>query len=724
MIMFEGQCLRVALRDDGFAELCFDRRGEAINKFDVQTVDELRSATQAIRAGGTARGVLVTSAKDAFIVGADIFEFTALFAHPPAYIEAYIAKQNAVFTAFEDLDLPSVVAINGLALGGGLEMALVADARVMSDSAQVGFPEVSLGIFPGFGGTVRLPRVSAPGVAVEWIVSGQPQSARAALESGAVEAVVAPAALLGAALERLEYLVDTGEWRSRRRRRHGPFQADAAAFQRAAAAAARVAIQRPAALAAVELLKRAAPLSRDAALKLEHHEFAKIAGTQAAASLVQLFINDQAIRKKGKAYTKIARKVQRAAVIGAGIMGGGIAYTSAMRAIPVVMKDVSQKSLDQGVAEAKKLLSKRVSSGHMQPEKADAVLASIRPTLEYAGIESVDVVIEAVVEDIGVKKKVLAEVEQCVGADAIIASNTSSLSIAEMARGLLRPENFVGMHFFNPVPVMPLVEVIRGPLTSEAAAAAVAGYASAMGKTPVVVKECPGFLVNRILTPYMIGFLRAVHDGADYLAVDRVMESFGWPMGPAYLQDVVGLDTLLHVLRVISDGFAPRMRLDFPHAVELLVQHGRLGQKTAGGFYRYDVEPAGKPKKSVDSGTARLLASIQPRGPQPFSDAELLERLMLPMIVEAARCLEEGIAESAGEVDTSMVLGLGFPRYAGGPLKYADWLGIEHVASRCDQYKSLGRIYEPTDGMRALGAARKRFYDGFGRPAAASQALS
>jgi 3-hydroxyacyl-CoA dehydrogenase/enoyl-CoA hydratase/3-hydroxybutyryl-CoA epimerase/enoyl-CoA isomerase len=720
MIMFDGQCLRVGMRADGFVELCFDRRAEAINKFDVRTVDELQSATQAIRAAGNARGVLVTSAKDTFIVGADIFEFTALFAKSVQEIEAYIARQNAVFTAFEDLDLPSVVAINGLALGGGLEMALAADARVMSDSAQVGVPEVSLGIFPGFGGTVRLPRVTHAAAAIEWITSGKPQSARTALESGAVEAVVVPQALLSAAVERLEFLVASDEWRARRRRRHGPFQADAAAFQRAEAAAARTAAHQPAALAAIELLKRAAPLSRDAALKLEHHEFAKIARTQAAASLVQLFINDQAIKKKGKAYAKIARKVQRAAVLGAGIMGGGIAYTSAVRGIPVVMKDISQKALDLGVAEAGKLLSKQVSSGRMQSEKADAVLASIRPTLDYVSIESADVVIEAVVENIEVKKKVLAEVEQRVGADAIIASNTSSLSIAEMARGLRRPENFVGMHFFNPVPVMPLVEVIRGPLTSETAAAAVAGYASAMGKTPVVVRECPGFLVNRILTPYMIGFLRALHDGADYLAIDRVMESFGWPMGPAYLQDVVGLDTLLHVLRVISDGFTPRMRLDFPHAVELFVGHGRLGQKSGSGFYRYEADPTGKPKKSIDPATAPLLASIQPHGSQSLSDPEFLERLMLPMIVEAARCLEEGIAESAGEVDMSLVLGLGFPRYAGGPLKYADWLGMEHVVERCDKYKSLGGIYEPTDGMRAAAAARTRFYDSTSRAVAAS----
>src|SRR4051794_10237798 len=326
--MFEGRCLRVVCGADGIAELCFDRRGEAINKFDVSTVDELKSATALIRAADRVRGVLVTSAKEAFIVGADIFEFTALFAQPQAQIKEYIARQNAVFTAFNDLNVPSVVAINGLALGGGLEMALAADVRVMAASAHVGLPEVSLGIFPGFGGTVRLPRLIGAATAIEWITSGKPQNAQSAQAAGAVDAVVPSEALRNAALEQLQTLMRSNDWRVRRQRRHGAFQADSSVFQAAKLAAGRVAMHQPAALASVELLERAAGLSRDAALELEHAAFAKIAHTQAAASLVQLFINDQAIRKKARSRAKIARKVRRAGVVGAGIMGGGIAYSS------------------------------------------------------------------------------------------------------------------------------------------------------------------------------------------------------------------------------------------------------------------------------------------------------------------------------------------------------------------------------------------------------------
>jgi 3-hydroxyacyl-CoA dehydrogenase / enoyl-CoA hydratase / 3-hydroxybutyryl-CoA epimerase / enoyl-CoA isomerase len=708
--MFQGKSIRVELGSTGIAELCFDRQGESVNKLDVPTIHELEAATAAIRGSTAVRGVLVSSAKDVFIVGADIFEFTALFARSEAEIEAHIARQNAVFAAFEDLSVPIVTLINGLALGGGLEMALACDARVMAANTQIGLPEVSLGLFPGFGGTVRLPRITRSATAIEWISTGKPQNAQIALQAGAVDAVVAPEALRASAQELLTSLIASGEYRGRRVLRRGPVAPDAAIFLRAKESLAKGAVHQPAALVAVTLMERSAGLSRDEALKLEHREFAKIARTQAASSLVQLFINDQAIRKKGKAYAKVARQVQRAGVLGAGIMGGGIAYTSAVRGTPVVMKDIAQKALDLGISEARGLLGKQVETGRMSAEKADAVLKSIHPSLDYTGFESVDVVVEAVVEQMAVKKTVLSELERQVGPETILASNTSSLSIAEMSSVLQRPENFAGMHFFNPVPLMPLVEVIRGPRTSDQAAATIAGYASAMGKTPIVVRECPGFLVNRILTTDLLGFLRAVHDGADYLRIDQVMEGFGWPMGPAYLQDVVGMDTLLHVLEVISTGFADRMRITFTHAVQLMVQHKRLGQKSGVGFYRYEKDARGRPRKEIDPRTAELLASIRSGGPKQFTAEELQDRLMMPMVIEAVRCLEEGIAGSAAEVDMSLVLGLGFPRHVGGPLKYADWVGMKHITSRCDAYASLGPLYAVTEGMRNRATTNMKFY--------------
>lgn len=709
-MLYRGQSIRVELLAQNIAELCFDREGEAINKFDRRTVEELKAAAGAIAAASGVRGVLVTSAKNVFIVGADIFEFAELFVRSEAEIASFIAMQNTSFCALEDLPVPVVTAINGFALGGGMEQTLATDYRVMALGAQIGLPETGLGLFPGYGGTVRLPRLAGLAVAIGWISDGKPRSAEAALAAGVVDATAAPDALRTTALELLERTIASGEWRTRRERRHGGFAVDQAALEAARRQLGRTAKLYPAALAATELMAGSAGLGRDAALAQENQAFSRIARTQAASSMVQQFVNDQFIKGRGRTYAKIARPVRAAGVLGAGIMGGGIAYTSAVRGVPVVMKDIAQQALDLGVGEARKQLDKQVEGGRMQAAKAGAVLASIRPTLDYAGFESADVVVEAVVENLGVKKRVLAEVEQQVRADTIIASNTSSLSIGEIATALQRPEHFVGMHFFNPVPVMPLVEVIRGPQTSDVAAATIAGYATAMGKTPIVVQDCPGFLVNRILIAYMLGYLRALHDGADYQVVDAVMEQFGWPMGPAYLQDVIGMDTMKHVVEIIAAGYPERYHTDFPLATALMAERNRLGQKNGVGFFRYETDPKGKPKKVVDAETAALLSTLQPQGRREFSEAEIVDRLMLPMMVEAAICLEQGIAASAAEIDTALVLGLGFPRYAGGALKYSDWLGLAEVVRRCDRYAALGPLYQATSRMRAMAAAGERYF--------------
>lgn len=708
--MFEGESVRLRLLANGIAELCFDRRADAINKLDVRTIEELRAATEELYRHPGLRGVLVSSAKSGFIVGADTFEFAGLFARDENEIAAHIAGQNAVFRRFEDLGVPIVTAINGVALGGGLEMALASDCRLAARSAQVGLPEIKLGLFPGYGGTVRLPRLTSAAVAIEWVSSGTPRSAEQAAADGVVDAVTAPEELRDAALARLEALIASGEWRAQRARRHGPFQADQAALEQARARLENGARVQPAALAAVELMASSAALGRDQALEREHRAFGRIARTQAAASLVQLFVNEQLAKSKAKSYGKQTRSFRQIAVVGAGIMGGGIALTSASRGVPVLMKDIAAQALQQGMTEARRLLEKQVRAGRLPAEKAVAVLDTIRPQFGYEGFGALDLVIEAVVESMEVKKGVLAEIERHAAPGAIIASNTSSLSIGTMAEGLERPENFLGLHFFNPVPVMPLVEVVRGPRTSAGALAGAVGYAAALGKAPIVVRDCPGFLVNRIFTAYLLGCFGAMRDGADFRVVDQVMESFGWPMGPAYLQDVIGLDTLLKVVKVISAGYPHRMSFDSAIAPEFLVAGGRLGQKSGAGYYRYERDPQGKPKKLPDPQASALLAPLQADGPRPLTDEEIIERLMLPMIIEASLCLEEGVAESAQEIDLALVLGLGFPRHAGGPLKYCDWLGLGRVVGRCEAYRSLGPLYAPTERMRAMAARGSRYF--------------
>jgi 3-hydroxyacyl-CoA dehydrogenase / enoyl-CoA hydratase / 3-hydroxybutyryl-CoA epimerase / enoyl-CoA isomerase len=714
--MFQGQSIRVTKLAGGLAELCFDRSGEPINKFDGRTVQELGEAAAALARDGAVKGLLVTSAKDVFIVGADITEFGKNFASSEEDIAKWSFEANKVFSAVEDLPFPSVTAINGFALGGGMEMALSTDYRVMAATAQVGQPEVKLGIIPGFGGTVRLPRLIGADNAIEWIAGGEQVKADKALKDHAVDAVVAPDRLRDAALRMLQLAIDgKADWQARRAQKKGPLKLNPMesmmTFETAKGfIAGKAGKAYPAPVEAVKAMQKAASKSRDDALKIEGQAFAKLAKTTVADALIGLFLNDQFLKKKAKQAQKIAKPVKQAAVLGAGIMGGGIAYQSASRGTPIIMKDIKDEQLALGMSEANKLLSKQVERRKMTPEKAGDVLSKIRATLNYGDFGGVDIIVEAVVENPKIKKAVLAEVEKLVRKDCIIATNTSSISIDLLSEAMERKANFLGMHFFNPVHKMPLVEVIYGQHTSKEAIATVAAYASAMGKTPIVVKNCPGFLVNRVLFPYFGGFMAALRDGADFVKVDKVMEEFGWPMGPAYLQDVVGMDTSHHVGDVLAEGYPDRMGKTFRTALDVMYENKRYGQKNGVGFYKYETDPKGKPVKKPDPQSYELIKAVQPGGQKDMTDEEIVDRLMLPMIIETARCLEEGIVESVPEADMGLIMGIGFPPFRGGALKYADTLGLQAVVDKAAKYASLGKLYEPTAQMKEMAASGKKYY--------------
>jgi len=374
------------------------------------------------------------------------------------------------------------------------------------------------------------------------------------------------------------------------------------------------------------------------------------------------------------------------------------------------MKDVAQRQLDRGLEEVDQLLARQVSTGRVTVEGSQAVRSRITPQLDYLGFAQVDLVIEAVVENLAVKHAVLAEVEKAVAPDSIVATNTSSLRVDDLAAPLARPEQFVGLHFFNPVPMMPLVEVIQGSRTSDATLAAAVGYALALGKTPIVVKDCPGFLVNRLLTAYLLGFAGLVCDGADFVKVDRAMEAFGWPMGPAYLADVIGLDTMSHIIDVICAGYPQRMTPSALEPTKLMASHKRFGQKSGVGFYRYETDPNGRRRKVQQPDSHQLLAPGRKNGTRDFTDVEVVERMMLPMVLEAAVALEEGVVESPAALDTAMSLGLGFPKYAGGPLKYADWLGLDKVIELSTRYARIGPLYRASDQLRRMARRAERFY--------------
>ncbi|MDX1584822.1 MAG: 3-hydroxyacyl-CoA dehydrogenase NAD-binding domain-containing protein, partial [Thermoanaerobaculia bacterium] len=462
---FQGHSIQCFTLDGGVVELRFDLQGDSVNKFNRATLDELREAVALIAAEPDVTGLLVTSGKDAFIVGADITEFTETFKSPEDQLVSWILDVHRVFSTVEDFDFPSVTAINGFALGGGLEFALTTSYRVMASTAKVGLPETKLGIYPGFGGTVRLSRLVGADNAIEWIAGGSQYDAETAFKTGVVDAVVAPDKLREASLDLLgQAIAGERDWKARRLEKVSPLKLNLVesmmAFETAKGfVAGKAGPNYPSPVAAIKAIQRGASMERDDALKIEAKGFAKMAKTPTAANLVTIFLGDQYVNKVGKTMAKTAPKVESAAVLGAGIMGGGIAYQSASKGIPILMKDIVEKALELGMAEARKLLSKRVDRGKMTVDEMADILTRIRPTLSFGDFGDVDLVVEAVVENENVKKSFLAEVEDLVKEDAVLASNTSTISITRLGEGLKRPENFCGMHFFNPVHKMPLVEV-------------------------------------------------------------------------------------------------------------------------------------------------------------------------------------------------------------------------------------------------------------------------
>ncbi|WP_373183215.1 fatty acid oxidation complex subunit alpha FadB [Halomonas campaniensis] len=725
-MIYQGNAITVT-RGDDIATLTFDLKDESVNKLSSAVVAELDDAVKAIRAESGLKGLMLTSAKEAFIVGADITEFQGMFGKGSDFLVEMLERVHGIFNAIEDLPFPTVTAINGLALGGGCEVLLTTDFRVMSDQAQIGLPETQLGILPGWGGCVRLPRLIGADNAIEWIAGGTQNRADAALKVGAVDAVVPGEELEAAALDILAR-ANAGELDYRARRQEkcqpltlGPIE-QMMAFETAKGyVAGKAGPHYPAPVEAIKVIQKGAGEERARAQAIEAKAFAKLALSDVAYNLVGLFLNDQVVKKKGARFEKQARPVRQTAVLGAGIMGGGIAYQSASKGTPILMKDIKEDAIELGLKEARKLFAKQVERKKLTTEQMAEKLSNIRPTLSYGDFGNVDLVVEAVVENPKVKDAVLTEVEGRVGEETILASNTSTISITRLAQNLKRPENFCGMHFFNPVHRMPLVEVIRGEKTSDAAVAATVAYARAMGKTPIVVNDCPGFLVNRVLFPYFGGFSQLMAQGADFQRVDKVMEKFGWPMGPAYLLDVVGMDTAVHAGEVMAEGFPERMGSlggdgEQKSAIQAMFENDRLGQKNARGFYAYEEDRKGKPKKVRDEAAIELVKGVA-RESREFSDEEIISRMMVPLCLETVRCLEDDIVGSPAEADMALIYGIGFPPFRGGALRYIDAMGVDAFVKLADGLaEELGPLYAPTEKLRAMAAAGETFY---GAPAQA-----
>ena len=714
-MIYSSNAITVDLVEGSIAHLIFNLQDESINKLSKAVIGDLQDAVTAIEDNESVKALLISSAKDVFIVGADVTEFLAFFALADKELLQWIENAQALFSRIEDFPIPTVTCINGYALGGGCELALTTDYRVMANSARIGLPEVKLGIFPGWGSTVRLPRLIGADNALEWICSGDEKKAEEAFKQHAVDAVVDVSQLKDAALHIIEQCLDGKlDFQKRKQEKRQPLQLNQLesimAFESAkAVVAAKAGRHFPAPIAAVATVQHHATMSRDEAMKVEAHGFVKMAKTKVARNLVGLFLNDQRIKKVSKAYSKHAQKVNHAAVLGAGIMGGGIAYQSACKDIPIIMKDIKQEALDIGLQEAGNLLMKQVKRGKIQPEEVSDTLNKIDTTLSYGDFGNADLVVEAVVENKNIKSSVLAEVEKDVQENCILTSNTSTISISELGEVLQRPELFCGMHFFNPVYRMRLVEVIRGKKSNDTAIATTVAYAKALGKTPIVVNDCPGFLVNRVLFPYFAGFDALVRDGVDVQRIDILMEKFGWPMGPAYLLDVVGIDTAHHASEVMAQGYPERMSKDFKSATDVLYESERYGQKNNVGFYKYELDKRGKPKKLIDYDAEKIISTVQSQDIE-VTDDEIIDRMMIPMCMETVRCVEDGIVDHPLDADMGLILGIAFPTFRGGALRYIEEAGLQEFCDRANKYTHISPTYAPTEKLLSMAKNKETFY--------------
>jgi 3-hydroxyacyl-CoA dehydrogenase/enoyl-CoA hydratase/3-hydroxybutyryl-CoA epimerase/3-hydroxyacyl-CoA dehydrogenase/enoyl-CoA hydratase/3-hydroxybutyryl-CoA epimerase/enoyl-CoA isomerase len=697
---------------DGIAVITFDQPDSRANTMGQAVLGEFEALLGKLAKRSDLRGLVIRSSKPGmFIAGADIRELGGARV-TPEQIQAVTQRGLGVMAAVEALPFPSVAAIDGSCMGGGLELSLACDYRLAGShpKTELGLPEVKIGIIPAWGGTQRLTRLIGPALAAELICGGEAVNGQRARELGLVFDVVPSERLLDEARRVLEYANTSGGWRELRRKKQQPagLSEDQHSFVFAVARAqvlAKTKGQYPAPLAALDAIAQGCNQPLEIGLRYETAAFLPILANPIARNLVSVFFMTQRLQKDtGVADTSVQpRPVKRVGVLGAGIMGAGIAGAHIRRGLPVMMLDVNQQALDKGLAGIGKVLQGRVEIGRMTPQDVMAALGKLSTTTLLSAMGDRDLVIEAVIENEEAKVRTYKDLQAHLPPDAIVASNTSTISITRMARALAHPERFAGMHFFNPVDRMQLVEVIRGEATSDTTVVTLVALAKQIGKTPIVVRDCPGFLVNRILFPYLNESLVLLEEGAEPRAIDKAAETFGMPMGPITLNDLVGLDTSLYAGRVVNTAYADRAKNT--RILDELVKAGRLGQKSGAGFYSYAKGSRG----SDDPALAALLDKCR-TGRREIGQEEITDRLFLAMLVETSRTLEEGIVRDPGDVDMGLILGIGFPPFHGGILRWADTQGLANVIKRLQKYESLGARFRPTKQISTLAAEKRGFY--------------
>jgi 3-hydroxyacyl-CoA dehydrogenase/enoyl-CoA hydratase/3-hydroxybutyryl-CoA epimerase len=689
-----------AVRGDGICVITFDRPNSSANIFDRATLRELGEELDFIIADAPhIKGVVFLSAKRSiFIAGLDLHSVGENT--PLLEVRELLQLGQSLMSRIAALPMPTVAAIHGAAMGGGCELALACDYRLASPErvTKIGLPETKLGLLPAWGGATRLPRLIGLPRALDFILNGKSAAPKQAVKLGLVDELVPAERFIDAAARRIKA--------GKPHRAHYPLVNNRLT---AAIISKRLRTQLskktrghyPAILKALEVMTQGIGKSITDSLALEREGILELVQTEASRNLLRVFFLQERA-KKLKFVDQETKPIARTAVIGAGVMGAGIAQWLSARQLPVILRDINAEQVGKGMAGIAKLYRDGVKHHIFTQIEARAGLDRIFPAPADVPLHSVDIVIEAAVENLELKKKIFQRLDALTGDDTLLATNTSALPISELAAATRRPDRVVGLHFFNPVHRMQLVEVIVARQTTPEVAQRAVKFAQLIGKLPVIVKDSPGFLVNRILMPYLIEAGNLFENGASVETLDEAMLDFGMPMGPMRLLDEVGLDVSLHVAETLAAKFSDRMHI--PDCLCRMTAEGLLGRKSGRGFYLHDKSKDAKPNPQVQNFARQASAWT-------LSREQLQERMVFLMVNEAARCLEENIVASAADVDFGMIMGTGFAPFRGGPLRYADRLG---TAKLVDAMKSLAASgaahFEPCELLKSMATENQTFY--------------
>lgn len=706
---------------DGIAIVRIDQPGRAVNVFFPAFAESFAQTIEQLRARDDVRGIVITSGKDGFLAGADLSHM-ADFVQPgvsPRAAADMIGTYGTLFRQLETCGKPVVAAAPGTALGGGLELMLACHYRIAAavPAARFGLPEVGLGLLPAAGGTQRLPRMIGIAKALPLLLEGRSLTAQQALDAGVLDQLVPAEELVAAAIRAIDEgkVKSVAAWDEKGFRLPG-----GGAYERGndmvfmttnAAVHAKTRGNYPAPAAILSCVYEGAKVPIDTALRLEQKVFATLVQGRVAQNMIRtLFFAKQAADKLVRRPPNQApSKIVQLGILGSGFMGAGIAQASALAGIEVVLVDRDQTTAQNSLDGIVRALDADVAKGRLALAQRDAAVARLQASADYAGFAECDMVIEAVIEDFAIKEVVTRAAEAAMRPDAIFASNTSALPINDLARVSSRPANFIGLHFFSPVPKMALVEVIVGDATSDSTLARSLDYIRQIRKTPIIVNDGYGFYTTRCVDAYVREGIRLLLDGVDPVLVENAGVALGMPVGPLSLGDEVGLDVLHHIAHFFrskeSGAWADDRHDQITPLLDRLIEARRFGRKTGCGFYLY---PKGQNKALdlADIGTRVTRAKVQPEF------AQVQERLLYAQLVEAARCWAEGVAPDAGEIDLGAVLGWAFPTYLGGPAAAIDDIGVAQFVAQCDVLAaSLGARFTPPARLRAAAAEGFSFHN-------------